>query len=574
MSFSIAQEVSYKELSDALKQEDPLVKADAAHKLAYYFLRKNTDSTFYFLQEAREHFGETDKVKVAENYRILGSYFLQKQKLDSSKIAFKKALKIDSVLKDRIALGYSYNGLSVVSNYESDYASAIKYQVKALNIAKEEGEEMKIAFGEYNLGMLHLSLRNYKKTKSYHTSALKRALKLKDSAFASYIYGALCNTSIKQKKMDSASYHLKQIELLDGKNTLQGGSYDYFQGCIDLANDNYMAAIDHFTIAKSELKNNKETLLLTYKNLASARLYKKEPEKALEQLKIMDSILKTVNLPYLNRYRDSLFYETYALLGDTNKSNTYFKSYVKLNDSLLSLDKIHTVNAIDNAYQNVQKDQTILEQEGKLKLYMSKNKMLVALIFISVVGFFLLLGKLYLRKRKLDKARTFIEEQYRQLEDSNLRLREKLLIVSKKLEAARKDEVIELKASHKYKRSSLTNIQRDEFMNRILEVMDVEKPYINTELSREHLAQQLDISVHHLSEVLNINFGQNYYNFINAYRVEEAKRILDTDNKNLTMLAIAFDSGFNSKASFNRVFKKITGTTPSQYKERRKAYVA
>jgi AraC-like DNA-binding protein len=98
--------------------------------------------------------------------------------------------------------------------------------------------------------------------------------------------------------------------------------------------------------------------------------------------------------------------------------------------------------------------------------------------------------------------------------------------------------------------------------------MTNEKPYIEGELTASQLAEKINISRHQLSQILNNQLGQNFYDFINEYRVEEFKsRLKLSENNNLTLLGIAYDSGFNSKTTFNTIFKKVTGLTPSQYKK-------
>lgn len=98
--------------------------------------------------------------------------------------------------------------------------------------------------------------------------------------------------------------------------------------------------------------------------------------------------------------------------------------------------------------------------------------------------------------------------------------------------------------------------------------MDQEKLFLNPELTLNELAKAVQINTNQLSSVINNGFGKNFNDFINEYRVEEVKRALqDPDNAHLSILGIALDSGFNSKATFNRVFKKITGTSPSQFSQ-------
>ena len=96
--------------------------------------------------------------------------------------------------------------------------------------------------------------------------------------------------------------------------------------------------------------------------------------------------------------------------------------------------------------------------------------------------------------------------------------------------------------------------------------MENEKPYLDTKLGLKELAEDLDISVHHLSQVINEKLGKNFFEFVNGYRVAEVISLLKNPQyKRYTLLAIAYDSGFNSKSRFNSVFKKNTGFTPSKY---------
>lgn len=100
--------------------------------------------------------------------------------------------------------------------------------------------------------------------------------------------------------------------------------------------------------------------------------------------------------------------------------------------------------------------------------------------------------------------------------------------------------------------------------------MKTEKPYLNPKLTIQELADQVDIPAHHISKLINDHFGQNFFEFVNQYRVEEVKSRLNNDKySHFSLLGIAYESGFNSKSAFNRVFKKLTGTTPSQYKKGR-----
>jgi len=118
-----------------------------------------------------------------------------------------------------------------------------------------------------------------------------------------------------------------------------------------------------------------------------------------------------------------------------------------------------------------------------------------------------------------------------------------------------------------YEKSGLTPAEADSLMQRLREVMTERQPYLKSGLTLQELAGELGISAHNLSEVINSRSGMNFYDFVNGYRVEEVMRRLgDARFVNFTILAVAADSGFNSKATFNAFFKRHTGLTPSRFR--------
>ena len=95
--------------------------------------------------------------------------------------------------------------------------------------------------------------------------------------------------------------------------------------------------------------------------------------------------------------------------------------------------------------------------------------------------------------------------------------------------------------------------------------------YLDPDLTLRQLSSEVGMSLHDLSEVINNGYGVNFNEFINRYRVEEVKRrLLDDQFEHLSLVALAMDCGFNSKATFNRVFKKLVGQSPSEYKSEHK----
>lgn len=122
------------------------------------------------------------------------------------------------------------------------------------------------------------------------------------------------------------------------------------------------------------------------------------------------------------------------------------------------------------------------------------------------------------------------------------------------------------KKGSQYLHSGLKKEEGELHARALQDYFEKEKPFLNGKLSLSEVATYMQISVNHLSQVINDNLGITFFDFVNSYRIEEVKsRLTNPDYKNFTLLGIAYDSGFNSKSSFNSLFKKFTGLTPSQY---------
>mgnify|MGYP003581416481 CR=1 FL=1 len=120
----------------------------------------------------------------------------------------------------------------------------------------------------------------------------------------------------------------------------------------------------------------------------------------------------------------------------------------------------------------------------------------------------------------------------------------------------------------KDEKNSLPAEKLNEIVARTLSAMDQGRLFLQSELTLQNIADNLKLPAYQVSQAINEGLNKTFYDLVNGYRVEEAKRLLlDPKTKNNKILAIAFDSGFNSKTTFNTVFKKFTGLTPSDFKE-------
>lgn len=120
------------------------------------------------------------------------------------------------------------------------------------------------------------------------------------------------------------------------------------------------------------------------------------------------------------------------------------------------------------------------------------------------------------------------------------------------------------------KKKLLSDEKVDQLKDQLLVLMKTDKPYLDSEITLPKLSKMMLSNTYHMSYLLNVCLEENFYTFINRYRIEECMQLLrNPDYDQLTILGIAFECGFNSKTSFNTSFKKITGLSPKEFKEQR-----
>jgi AraC-like DNA-binding protein len=122
-------------------------------------------------------------------------------------------------------------------------------------------------------------------------------------------------------------------------------------------------------------------------------------------------------------------------------------------------------------------------------------------------------------------------------------------------------------ASAPLKKKVLTDEKVIQLKHQLLEFMSRDKPYLDAEITLQKLSKMMLSNTYHMSYLLNDCLEENFYTFINRYRIDECMRMLKNPSyDHLTILGIAFECGFSSKTSFNISFKKVTGMSPREYR--------
>jgi AraC-like DNA-binding protein len=142
--------------------------------------------------------------------------------------------------------------------------------------------------------------------------------------------------------------------------------------------------------------------------------------------------------------------------------------------------------------------------------------------------------------------------------------------------ATRIDDYFDIKGSHlansdmqqKYAKSGLSVEQLENYKEQLSNLMQSEQAYLNADLTLPKLASLVNCPVNHLSQVINSGFDMSFFDYLNQFRIEDAKKLLCLEDGQLqAILSIAFEVGFNSNSAFYAAFKKSCGMTPAQYRQ-------
>jgi AraC-like DNA-binding protein len=215
----------------------------------------------------------------------------------------------------------------------------------------------------------------------------------------------------------------------------------------------------------------------------------------------------------------------------------------KLKDSFSNLDKINLLWLRNLSFALIIISIIVIIQNVS-ELLNEEESVLQYFLFVSIAAFIYFIGYFGLKQPEIFSQ---VDEPKNHRNDLPEKIKESL---------------------PRYEKSGLNNEAAEEYLTKLLKLMDERKPYLHGNITLSELASMLSISQHNLSEVINTKLNLNFYDFINSYKVKEVKRLISEDkNMKYSILALGFEAGFSSKSSFYSAFKKETGMTPSQFRK-------
>lgn len=310
------------------------------------------------------------------------------------------------------------------------------------------------------------------------------------------------------------------------------------------------------------------------------------PDSALKYMELCDVTARRYNLQHTFTTTLKRLSEFYNNKGDVVMSNKYKSRYLDIMDSIYDMRRF---DAVRNSLFTYEVGKTTREisslkerEEQRLQTIRLQRTVMTAVAIAAVVTAVLLII-VWRQKRRLRRSyadlysvnRNFVDLQERltaRLRSANEALQERDNVIS-----CLKDELgrtatapVELPSEMpKYLSSNLGEQQRLELAERIQDVMENTNVFCNCDFSLDTLAELVGSNKKYVSQVINDTFGKSFNNYINPYRIHLAQcRFADTEHYgNLTMKAVAESVGFKSYSSFVSVFRKVTGISPSLYRD-------
>lgn len=546
--------------------------------IVYY--QGELEKALRFLENALEYLDEdntVDQQPIARTFNSLALVYHEWSNSTKALEFFGKALNIYEKINDDNGIARTYNNIGIIYEYLTDYETAIQYYNKSLTLKDSIGDKYGAAQTLNNIGVVYNNWENYEKAIEYYDQSLNLYLELNNHARISIVYNNLGVVSKEMNQFGKAlDYFNKAIEINKKIGNKQGIS-DAYNNMGTTYNDlkNFQKALDYYQKALNIEKETgrQKSIAELYNNIGFMHYKLGRLDEAENLFKEGLYLAKTDNWSKLMFFIYENLSAVYAAKGDYEKAFEYHSLYAELKDSVYDNEKHLQFNELQTRFETQKKEKEIrllnAENElNELKLSEQQNEiefqkktkntfiMLFSAILISLVF-------IILKQIQTNRANKYLVKQNLEVvkkENELLSAKEKVEPIVQNLEDTDDEE--------KYQSSALSDENKKKYAQAIIDLMENKKVFLNRKLTIDDIALELNTNRSYISQITNEYFSSNFNNFVNEYRIKEARRLLsDHQYENLSIEGIANTVGFNSKSSFNIAFKKFTGLTPSYFQK-------
>lgn len=510
-----------------------------------------------------------------------GIHYFNQNQLDSALICFtivsrRYTESMSDIEKKRCAKAYNLCG--IIHSYYSNYTLSYTNYLKATEIGEELNDYIFINKVYNNIAGILYYYGDYAKALEYLGLAYRRNLERNDlqglmSSIINIIRLNFSNHSIE----DADAVLTDFLKLEPQPNDFYHYTLQVSTGTMNVLNGNFEEAIHNFKTSieyTDSLWMSQQFVYNAYSYIAETFAMMERYDSSIVYMKRCEEIAVEYAYPVMITEAYRTLGNYFEKAGNKASSLDYKLKYQEISDSIFNTEEYGRIKDMQSFYEldKIEKQVHRLTVEKK-----QKNKLLAIAGSTLTIIVLLLFGVFHQNRRlvtknqslfrknmeiiKSEEAEKGIRKEYEaKLHEYESRLHEIPMVDKQKSEDGGRVP---------HKTSGLSDEYRTQLVRLIHDVMDNTKEVFTPDFSLEKLASLVNSNTNYVSKVINEQFEKNFNTFLNEYRIREAcKRILDLENYgNLTFEAIAVQLGFNSRTSFNRSFKSITGLTPSEYQK-------
>lgn len=483
-----------------------------------------------------------------------GNMYMSNRKYDSALTCFSivyNRYDLPNSREEKTLLIEASNKLGAVYYNFYNYKKALDFFIKGLNLCEE------IGFDEYktrlynNIGNVYVAFGDSEQAKLFYEKSYSIAVKNKQWDIVGTILGNLIGATCDLQLYDDAKALIKEVNKLGLKKDYHSRHSNLTNmGTIYAEMPRYDSALYFFKrsaeIDSLQLLDSKLMCISLY-NIANTYKSIEQYDSAVIYIQRGIHIAEAIEAFEILQNNYSLMAEVCEKRGDFKAALYYKNKYSSIYDSLFNLQEYGKIKDIQFLYDMEKTEQqiTILNNEKKAQ------SLIIKIILSAFVVISILLIVLYIQKRKL--SQTYIDLFNRNRE-----------IVS--IENANKVQIPE--QTHKSKYKVINEDLRKQLEVKIAEIFGDAAFIYNPDASLEGMVKITNSNTTYISQIINEKYDKNFNTILNELRIKEARRLLtDRNYSNYTIEAIAMKVGFKSKTTFNPIFKKFTGITPSQYQK-------
>lgn len=503
-----------------------------------------------------------DSAAIAQNCYELGMVYYEAEKNFLASRFFDNALLFATpAQKPKIT-----NMKGTICWRTGQYDEAMEWYHKELRISSEAGNQKYVAMALNNIGFIYAEYGEDAKTLEYYQKALEVRLKSNDIIGLRLSYNNLGRVYMQLDSLDKAmDYYNKALRLYgDTVNDRYKSTVLNNIGNLFLKQQKYEKAMDYYQrslVIKRNI-NDLHLILEALKNIAHVHIETGNYAKARRVIEEGIPVAEQIESDKMRQIFYRQLHTISEVTGNYKEALNYYRKQAELGEELKSLESQNRIAELEVQYQTRERQQQIeflgVKNALNQQIIQKQRSELILLFAGLALVVLILLAVLWLYYQRNRAYKKLVEQsiEIAHLEDKTAKPPD---FEPQPQTNGNTGKLCEKIPNH------------DEITNKLSILIENEKFFLNPTCTIDAMAKKIGTNRQYLSQIINDKFQLTFTNFINTYRIKEARKLLlSEDHDKYTIETIAQLSGFNNRVTFSNAFKKVTGVTPSFFKKERK----